>query len=65
MHLCSSRSELERLLRTGEPCAVKAASTVRGGAAGQRTGLETVGNVFRQVESIKQHRAGRLLYREA
>jgi len=30
----------------------------------KRTGLDTVGNVFRQVESTKQHRAGRLLYRQ-
>jgi hypothetical protein len=30
----------------------------------KRTGLDTVGKVFRQVESTQQHRAGRLLYRQ-
>ncbi len=33
-HLCSIRSELERLLRTGEPDALKGARPVRGGAVG-------------------------------
>ena len=34
-HLCLITSELERLLETGEPCALKGASTVRRGDVGK------------------------------
>jgi hypothetical protein len=37
MHLCSITSNLEKLLRTGEPDALKGARPVRGGAV--RNGL--------------------------
>jgi hypothetical protein len=49
MHLCSIRSELERLLRTGEPDALKGARPVRWGAVGNVPSCETTRSVFWQV----------------
>ena len=46
LRLCLITSELERLLRTGEPCAVKAASTVRGGADRNVLSDETIRRDF-------------------
>jgi hypothetical protein len=55
MHRCSITGELEKLVRTGEPCALKGASTVRGGAVGNELTYETTRRVFWQVKGTNSN----------
>ncbi len=62
MHLCSITSNLEKAAKDWRAGCAERCTSGSGRGGEKRTGLETSRNVSWQVKSMKQHRAGRLLY---
>jgi len=57
------KADLRRLSEAGEPCAMKVASTVRGGADGKGLSCETTcGEIWQAGLRNSQYLASRLLY---